>query len=275
MVRTGYAQVLRALSKASRPPPTRAQGRARLETLVQFIARGVLPNKFPKNSRKKWRGSLDPDAKDEGLSADNPNIFSVEKFVRKAKVSEQLSLQLRIMVLETQIYLLLRKIYEVAVDKKFPSHMKDKFKKWAASTETPENIAMEEDEDVLASSWGQYDRMPELVIIMPELRAFSQPSEPRHLYPSLLRDWWSKGYIKAQLIDSKGKRTRLQVWELTRHIGKSQCDPRYLQAEISALQAERLKAELYMLTLKQDISAAGIHLPMASSACKAESGRVE
>lgn len=132
MVRTGYARIVQALSKAAQPPPTRAQTQDRLETLVQFVAKGVLPHKFPKNSRKKWRGSLDPEGKDVGLSADNPNLFRVHEFVRNAQVPRHLSLQLRIMVMETLIYLRLRKIYEVAIDAKFPGLDKQKFRQYVS-----------------------------------------------------------------------------------------------------------------------------------------------
>lgn len=104
---------------------------------------------------------------------------------------------------------------------------------------------------------------------MPELRTMPQPGEQRHLYPSLLRDWWSKGYVEAHIIDNKnGTRTPSQTWELTRRLGKSKCDPRYLQAESWALRAERFKIELLLLTLKEEIRNVEHNVAMASGDVK-------
>lgn len=135
MVKSGYARLMVALAKAKNPPPTRQHDRQRLETLFTFIARGVKPGKFPLHSRKKFRGSLDPKQKDEGLSYDNPKIDSLAQFVEriKGKLPEDLHVSLRIMVLETRIYLLLRKLHEVVVDAKFQNPiLKANYKKWVS-----------------------------------------------------------------------------------------------------------------------------------------------
>lgn len=134
MAKTGYAMILARISQAARPAPSRKENRLRLLRLHEFIARGVLPNKFPINSRKTWRGSFDPTGQDPGLSADNPTIRSLHDFVDrlKDKVQPQLFLQLRIMVLEAQIYLEMRKAYEVVVNEKFVPQIKDKYRKWVS-----------------------------------------------------------------------------------------------------------------------------------------------
>lgn len=134
MVKTGYAMILSRISQAARPAPSRKENRTRLLRLHEFIARGVLPNKFPINSKKTWRGSLDPTGQDAGLSADNPTIRSLQNFVDRLqdKVQPQLFLQLRIMVLEAQIYLEMRKAYEVVVNEKFIPQIKDKYRKWVS-----------------------------------------------------------------------------------------------------------------------------------------------
>lgn len=134
MGKTGYARALYAIRQAVQPTPSRKENRSRLVKLHEFIARGVLPRKFPINSKKTFRGSLDPERQDEGLCADNPNIRSLANFVRglENKINSQLFLQLRIMVLEAQIYLLMRKAYEVVVNDKFVPAIKEKYRKWVS-----------------------------------------------------------------------------------------------------------------------------------------------
>lgn len=134
MGKTGYAMTLNAVRQAVRPTPSRKENKSRLVTLHEFIARVVLPRKFPHNSKKKFRGSLDPARRDEGLSADNPNLRSLADFVKslKDKVQPQLFLQLRIIALEAQIYLYIRKTYEVVVNDKFLPTVKDKYRKWVS-----------------------------------------------------------------------------------------------------------------------------------------------
>lgn len=134
MVKTGYAMILARLRQATRPGPTRKENRSRLLKLHEFIARGLLPKKFPMNAKKTWRGSFDPTGRDEGLSADNPKLGSLEVFVGQLqdKLEPQLSLQLRIMLLEARIYLEMRKLYEISVDQKYPPRIKDKYRRWVS-----------------------------------------------------------------------------------------------------------------------------------------------
>lgn len=144
MVKTGYAMKLARISRAARPAPSRKEYRNRLLTLHEFIARGVLPNKFPINSKKTWRGSFDPLGQDAGLSADNPTIRSLKNFVDQLedKAHPQLFLQLRIMVLEAQIYLEMRKAYEVVVNQKFVPRIKEKYRRWVSGLAVPLHQAL-------------------------------------------------------------------------------------------------------------------------------------
>lgn len=132
MVKTGYARQLQAVAVASRPPPTRAQHEARLVRLARFVARGVSPATCYSRDKRPWRGNFDPLGKDPGLSTDTPTISSIDKFVRTAQLPRQLSLQLRVMVLETKIYTSARKAYEVTLNRKYVGVQKLHFREWVS-----------------------------------------------------------------------------------------------------------------------------------------------
>lgn len=132
-MKTGYARILHALAVAKRPPPTRFQDRDRVATLLEFIARGVMPEKFPTSSKKTWRGSLDPTGMEAELSADSPRLPNIEKFVnRQTFRPRQLQLQLQIMVLEAKIYTWVHKTYEITVNQKYPGPVKHRYRDWVS-----------------------------------------------------------------------------------------------------------------------------------------------
>lgn len=107
----------------------------------------------------------------------------------------------------------------------------------------------------LDKSWARHDQQPHLLVIKPELRKHLYPGERQqwHLYPRLLRKWWENGQVEVQIISNSGKRTRCQVWQLTRHLGKFRCSKEFMQARDWALKTEILKAELCFMTLEEDI----------------------
>lgn len=114
---------------------------------------------------------------------------------------------------------------------------------------------MREIEDRPPDYWLQHDREPDLLVIKPELRRNPLPDEQGRPYPALLREWWEHGYVEAQIIDSLGKRTRCQYWQLARHVQIQRCSKMFKDIRNWALQAEILKAELCLYQLGQETAA--------------------
>lgn len=110
-------------------------------------------------------------------------------------------------------------------------------------------------------------------MIKPELPRYSVADERIHAYPEFLRQWWRKGRVEALRIDTHGSLTRCQVWQLTRNLGSYRCHERYYQAETWALEAERLKAELLIESVREQIDILRNELANASAVSKLDTNK--
>lgn len=135
MVKTGYARRLLAVAQTVRRPPTRKHYQERLVTLVRCVAKGVYPGRCTPRGRRPWRGNFDPERKNPGLSTDSPRLDSIEDFIQHVQVPPQLSWQLRVMVLETKIFTLGRRAYEMTVNRKFSPKYKLEYREWVRGSD--------------------------------------------------------------------------------------------------------------------------------------------
>lgn len=132
MAKGGYARLVNSLATFKAPPATSLHRDQRFITLCRFIARETFPEKGSV-SRQHYANKDYARVLELKLPEDEElNVHHLATFVDKTeKVDRLTQLQLRIMVLETKIYLQTRVCFLAAVRQKFKDPVqKANYRQW-------------------------------------------------------------------------------------------------------------------------------------------------